>query len=313
MALTFVPSARIDNTFGNLRMDIRQLKYFIAVAEEGHIGRAAARLHLSQPALSRQIQLMEAAAGAELVTRTPRGVALTQVGEILLRDARQIVQLSQQSVERLQQASRGTIGRIDIGVFGTVCFDYVPRLLTNLHARYPAVTFAVHSVAPDQLLPSLRQHRVSAMFERMVIDEPDIASVVAARESLFLAVREEHPLARQDIINVASLRNEPMVVGRVTNRVRGTARICEEHGFPANIVAEADNLTMRIVMVASGIGSCIVPRAVVNLRIPGVVYRPLRGNSDLTMDVYCYYLHAERSPVLQVLLKAVSTPPHEHS
>src|SRR6202043_2814806 len=124
----------------------------IAVAEEGHIGRAAARLHLSQPALSRQIQLMEGEVGAELFTRTPRGVALTQVGEILLRDAREIVQLSQQSAERVQQASRGTIGRVDIGVFGTVCFDYMPRLLTYLHARYPAVTFAVHSVAPDQLL-----------------------------------------------------------------------------------------------------------------------------------------------------------------
>lgn len=290
-------------------MDIRQLKYFIAVAEEGHIGRASERLHLSQPALSRQIQLMERAMGAELFIRTPRGVALTQVGELLLRDAREIVQMSQQAVERVRQASRGTIGRIDIGVFGTACFDYVPRLLATLHANYPDVTFAVHSVVPDQLLPSLRQRRVLAMFERMVINEPDIASVVVAREPLFIAIREDHPLAKQDIVDVASLRHEPLIVGRASNRVHGTVQICQDHGFRPNIVGEADNLTMRIVTVASGIGSCIVPRAVVNLRIPGIVYRPLRGHTDLTMDVYCYYLHSERSPTLKVVLEAIAALP----
>lgn len=290
-------------------MDLRQLKYFVAVAEEGHIGRAAERLHLSQPALSRQIQLMERTMGAELVIRTPRGVALTQVGEILFRDARDILQLSQQTLERVRRASRGAIGHIDIGVFGTACFDYVPRLLANLRVRHPDVTFAVHSIGPDQLLTSLRQRHVLAMFERVVINEADIASVVATREPLYVAVREGHPLAKQEIVDVEALRDEPLIVGRASSRVHGTVQICQDHGFRPNIVGEADNLTMRIVAVASGVGSSIVPRAIVNLHIPGIVYRPLRGHTDLTMDVYCYFLHAERSPTLQVVLEAIATLP----
>src|SRR5881275_716601 len=104
-------------------MDVRQLRYFIAAAEEEHLGRAAERLHLTQPALTRQIQLLEAALGAEVFVRTPRGMILTTVGRTLLGDARNTVASMEQTVVRARRAGRGLLGRLDVGVHGSACFD----------------------------------------------------------------------------------------------------------------------------------------------------------------------------------------------
>ena len=186
-------------------MDVRQLKYFIAAAEEGHVGRAAERLHLSQPALTRQIQMMEATVGAELFVRTPRGMALTAIGEQLLTDARNVVQAMAQAVDRAERAGRGELGSIDIGVFGTACFDYVPRLLAHLRDQHPDVGFALHYMPPERLMATLREGRLLVMFDRLLMDEPNITSIVAANEPAVIALHEHHPLARQSSIEFASL------------------------------------------------------------------------------------------------------------
>ena len=283
-------------------MDIRQLKSFIAVAEEGHIGHAAERLYLSQPALTRQIQLMEEAVGAELFVRTPRGMALTQVGQTFLIDARNTVQMMEQSVDRARRAGRGALGSLDVGIFGTACFDYVPRLLSLLNQRHPEVEVELHYMAAEQLIAGLRQGRLLVVFDRRAVDEPDIASIVAVREPVFLALHEQHPLARQSSIDMASLQHELFIMPRVPD-----FKLFCDQDFQPKVVREVDNLTVGVVFVASGIGSCIVPRAVVNLRLPGVVYRPLRAKVPPTSNVYCYHLKIERSPLLGVVLEAVRT------
>lgn len=286
-------------------MDLRQLRYFIATAEESHLGRAADRLHLSQPALSRQIQLMEQQLCAPLFTRTPKGVVLTQIGEMLLTDARKVHQLFEQTVERTQRAARGELGALDIGAFGTALFDYVPRLLARHVREHPEVAVRLHHAPIEDLVVALRQAIVQVVFERRVLDEPDIVARVATREPAYLAVGERHPMAAQDSVELVALRGEPLINGREIGRTRGTVEFCREHGFEPTVVREVADMTAGIVLVASGIGSCIVPRSLLNLRLPGVVYRPLVTQSDASFELYCYHLREPPPPVLRVLLETM--------
>ena len=110
-------------------MDLRHLRYFIAVAEEQNIGRAATRLHISQPPLTRQIQQLEEELGVLLLNRTPRGVELTQAGELFLEEARNIRSIVEQATERTQRAGQGKLGRLDVAIFGTAILDAIPKLL----------------------------------------------------------------------------------------------------------------------------------------------------------------------------------------
>lgn len=286
-------------------MDVRQLRYFIATAEEGHLGRAATRLHLSQPALSRQIQLMEQHFGAPLFTRTPRGVVLTQVGETLLSDARTVSQLFEQTVSRTRRAGRGELGTLDVGAFSTALFDYVPTLLARYLRSYPDVTVRICHTPIEDLLIDLRQGRVQVVFERRVVDEPDIVSRVAVREPAFLAINDHHPLAAQDSVNIMALRGESMIVGCEAGRPRGSVEFCREHGFEPKVVREVPDMTVAVALVASGIGSCIVPKSLLNLRLPGVAYRPLSARSDTSFDLYCYHMRQDPAPPLKLLLQTM--------
>lgn len=288
-------------------MDLRQLRYFIATAEEGHLGRAALRLHLSQPALSRQIQLMEQHLGAPLFTRTPRGVVLTQMGEMLLADARNVHQLFDQAIERTQRAGRGELGTLDVGTFGTALLDYVPDLLARYARSHPEVTLSLHHAPIEQLVTALRQGRVQVVFERRVLDEPDIVSHVAVRERAYLALHAQHPLAAQDSVDIMALRGEPLIGGCEAGRPRGTVEFCREHGFEPTLVREVPDMTVGVALVASGVGGCIVPQSLLNLRLPGIAYLPLRARFDTCFDLYCYHLQQEPAPPLKLLLRTMET------
>ena len=293
-------------------MDVRQLRYFIATAEEGHLGRAADRLHLSQPALSRQIQLLEQQFGAPLFTRTPKGVVLTQIGEMLLADARKVHHLFDQTVERIQRAARGELGTLEVGAFGTALFEYVPKLLARHVRKHPDVTVRLHHAPMEDLVAALRQGSVQVVFERRVLDEPDIVARVATREPAYLAVSEHHALAARDNVELVTLRGEPLINGRDIGRTRGTVEFCREHGFEPTVVREVADMTLGVVLVASGIGSCIVPASLLNLQLPGVVYRPLVTRSDASFDLYCYHLREPAPPpVLKALLDTMEGEPGE--
>ena len=286
-------------------MDIRQLKYFIAAAEEGHLGRAAERLSLSQPALTRQIQVMEESVGAELFVRTPRGVMLTQVGQTLLTGARNVDHLLDQTLELVRRAGRGVVGKLDIGAVGTSHFDYVPRLLASLRHGHPEVGVTLLNAPTEQMVTALRQGRVLAMFDRRILYEPDLVSTVAMREPAVAALNEHHPLAQKPQIDIMELQNEPLFIARELGRQRGSIEFCREHGFEPRVVCETTDMTTGAVLVASGNGSAIFPHCLVNLRLPGIVYRPLVSRSDTSFELHCYYIKGERSPLLGLVLKAM--------
>lgn len=291
----------------------RKLAYFIAVAETGHIGRAAERLRISQPPLTRQIQALEADLGVELFHRTARGVTLTEAGEQLLADARNIRLLADQAAERAQRAGKGQIGRIDVGLYGSASFDIVPRMLAAFSRTHPEVKLVLHYAQAPQQVEALRQGRVQVVFERLVPDDADIATELVAREAVVLALPVDHPLAHEHVVPVARLRNEPMIVQRPLYSVLATVaeQICRAHGFEPRAIQDSSDVVMATIAAAINRAVCLVPASMSNVRIPGIVYRPIRSEVEAHMELHCFYLRQETSPLLDGFLTAIRK--HRHS
>ncbi len=288
-------------------MDIRQLKNFIAVAEERNIGRAALRVHLSQPPLTRQIHALENDLGVQLFTRTPRGVDLTQAGEALLKDARSICALADQAAERAQLAGKGQIGRLDIGVFGTAMFDVLPRLLSSFGQAHPQVKLVLHHDPTPAQVTALRQGRVLLVFERMLPNEPDIEIELVARERVLVALHESHRLATKKVITMKELRDEPMIMqaAPLSQLANVALDVCRANGFEPKVAQLASDVVTGAMMVSCGMGTMFVPESMRNLQLPNLVCRPLKGQANAFMDLHCYYMKSERSPLLAALLKTI--------
>lgn len=284
-------------------MDLRQLNYFIAVAEERHLGRAAARLCLSQPPLTRQIQALEEELGVQLFHRTPRGMSLTQAGETLLKDAVSIRSMVTAASERAHRAGRGQMGRIDVGVYGSSIFGVVPRVLARFSDEHPQVQLALNHTQAWEQVAALRQGRVLMVFERWLPDEPDVEIELLAREPVFLAVNDRHLLASCDTVDVGALRDETFIVGMAPTMAARTLTLCREHGFEPRFAPPASDIVMATLLAATGVGVTLVPASMANVRFPGIEYRPLQ--SPAFMDVNCYYLRHERSPLLAAMLETV--------
>lgn len=288
-------------------MDLRQLTYFAAVAEERNLGRAAARLCLSQPPLTRHIKSLEAELGVALFVRTPRGMLLTQAGEQLLQDAQHIFGMLGQAADRAQRAAAGLLGRLDVGVYGSAVFGVVPRVLAAFARAHPDVEVALHYAQTPAQVQALRQGRVLIVFERLLPNEPDIEVEPVAREALLVALPESHPLAARRSIDMKSLRDQTLIVGSSPVATARAIELCRAHGFEPQLAPSASDLVMATLRAAIGAGVVLVPESMASVRFPGIAYRPLKAGAQATMDVHCFYRRGERSPLLQAMLETVKT------
>lgn len=290
-------------------MDIRKLKYFIVVAEERHVGRAAARLNISQPPLTRQIKMLEEELGVELFVRTPRGVELTQAGQALLADARNIQSLVMQATDRTQRAGKGQVGRIDVGVLGSGILHIVPTILSAYTELHPDVKLVLHSTPRTQQVEALRQGRALIAFDRYLRVESDIVTECIAREPLMVALNTRNPLATQDYVGLEQLKDQYIIVGGAIGQDTAdiVINLCRSYGFEPRLAQEVEDMVTGTALVASGFGVSLVPSSLYNLQLPNLVFRPLRPEQQAYMEMHCYYLAAERSPLLHGLLDVVHT------
>ncbi|MBS0347041.1 MAG: LysR family transcriptional regulator [Proteobacteria bacterium] len=290
-------------------MDLRHLRYFVAVAEEENIGRAAARLHISQPPLTRQIQQLEEELGVTLFTRTPRGMELTQAGELFLEEARNIRALVEQATERAQRAGQGKLGRLDVGIFGSAILDAIPKLLLAFRNRYPDVKVVLHTMTKAEQIEALRQRRISVGFNRMLAPLADLAIKQVTTEGLLLAVRVDHPLAAQPTIRFAELQHHPMVLfptGARPSFIDKVIGLCADSGFQPQISQEVGDAATGVALVAGGFGVCLVPDSATTLQFPGVAYRPLSDTPpNFHVDLSCIYRKDDQSPILAAFLDTV--------
>ena len=288
-------------------MELRHLRYFVAVAEDRHFGRAAARLRMSQPPLSRQIQALEAELGFPLFDRTRRRVDLTSAGETLLGHARRIFEAVDLAIHETQRASRGESGRIVVAYPSTFAYSGLPELVRAFRGKFPSVELVLRELAPQLQLDALRDGLVDVGFVRAPVDEPGLTTELVRSEPLVAALPSGHPLATRKTIPLGLLAKDPFVL---FPRVRGPAyfdhllRLCHDAGFTPRIVQEAPQLDI-VSLVAAGLGVSILPASIRKFRRAGIVLRPLVGGPRTELLVV--WSSRSRSAVLREFLDVVRT------
>lgn len=183
-------------------MNLRQLNYFVAVAEELNFGRAASRLNISQPPVTRQIQLLEQDLGVELLIRTPRGVELTQAGALFLDEARNIIALLEQASDRVKRTSEGILGRLDVAIFGSAILKHIPSIILEFKRQYPKVKVTLQTLDKARQIEALRNRSIDVGFNRMLMPTEGIVIEEIAREKLCAAVLDTGPLSRRSQIDL---------------------------------------------------------------------------------------------------------------
>ncbi|AXV09009.1 Aromatic hydrocarbon utilization transcriptional regulator CatR (LysR family) [Euzebya pacifica] len=282
--------------------DTRQLECFVAVAEEGHIGRAAARLHLTQPPLTRRIKRLERDLDVELFVREPSGVRLTAPGEALLVEARRILALTDKAVTLTRRVSAGEEGHLLVGWFGSTVFAHVPQLLGGFARAHPGIDVVLERVPKAEQADALRDGLLHIGFGRLYAEEDGLVVRHLATEPLALAVPAGGPHDGDAPVGIDDLRGVPMVL---YPRARPSfadqiLRECEEAGFAPEVAHEAGDVVGALSYVALGSAVAIVPRSARNVALPGVVHRPLTGVAGVEFS--CLHPEAGRPPALEALL-----------
>lgn len=290
-------------------MEMRLLRSFVAVAETGNVGRAATRLHISQPPLTRQIQQLERELGVTLFVRGARGVELTAAGTMFLEEARNLLMLADQARERTQRAGRGEVGRFDVAIFGSAIFDHIPQILLAFRRQNPDVHLVLHSMNRGEQIEALRQRRIDLGFNRFMRDTPDIVSEVVLHEPLYVATNHHSPFSRMRTVPLKALKDEPLVL--FPNQPRPSfidvlIELCRREGFTANVAQEVGDPANAVALVASGFGTSLVPKSAINLRVPGVIYRPLECTPPQPLvDLSVLYRSGDDAPILKRFLRVV--------
>jgi LysR family transcriptional regulator, benzoate and cis,cis-muconate-responsive activator of ben and cat genes len=304
---TFFHALNSTSVWGHATVDLRQLRYFVAVAEERNFGRAAARLHVSQPPITRQIKLLEDELGTPVFNRMSWGVELTPAGEALLPRAQEIAALVGYATDLAQRVGAGNVGRLEVGIFGSGALSIVPAILKRYSRRYPEVEIGLFNAPQYSQIQALRQRRILITFDRYLPDDSDLIVEVVARERLFVAVHESNPLARKARVAFEELKGEPMMMARDARHADWLRMLCHDNGFEPTVSQRAGDVVSGLTFVAKGFGVEVVPESVRVLQLPGLTYRRLHSvaGPHAHLDLQCAYRRGDMSPLLSGVLEAV--------
>lgn len=281
-------------------MELRHLRYFRAVAEELHFGRAAEKLHIAQPPLSQQIQQLERELDVRLFTRSTRRVELTPAGEAYLKRAIAVLDAVDDAGAQARRIAAGVEGHLTIGCVGSATYSVLPRLVRALRDQLPHVEIGIRGemLAPAQI-DALLVGDIDIALLRPPVDHPALRSEVLRHDRLIAAVPAEHPLAQRDLLHVDDLRDQDLIAHAGQGRsVMGNllATICAAAGFAPRIRHEVSETSTLVTLVAAGLGVAVVPAPTAELDVAGVVYRPLEPGS-LGVDLVA--AHLADSPAIE--------------
>jgi DNA-binding transcriptional LysR family regulator len=285
-------------------MDMRHLRCFVAVAEELHFGRAAQRLHLSQPPVSLALKELEQELGVTLLERTSRRIALTRAGEDALGDARAVLAAADLLKRRAREAAKGLLGTLSLGFISLPAYSFLPQVLHRFTQDYQRVKIALQEGTSDQIL---RDVEGGALDVGLVFQTPDLAPALQARsvqkEPLVLALPESHPLAAARSVSLAKLANERFLgFERHLGPLMFDAIVatCMRHGFSPRFFPARQMHTI-VSLVSGGIGVALVPASVQALHREGVIYRPMRGEKTL-VETVAVWRRADDAPLVRAFL-----------
>ena len=265
-------------------MELRHLKYFLAVADELHFGRAARKLNIAQPPLSQQIKDLETELGLKLFDRSSKKkVLLTAAGSFFLQESRKILKNVKDASETARMINTGKAGRLTIGFVGSVLHTFLPEGLRLFRERYPDVELGLHDMNTAEQVAALRAKEIDVGFFYVENLDPAFSYKTLTAAHLMAVLHDKHPLAGRGSINIKLLAQEHFIANtRSTEPVVLDAFIslCHKAGFSPKIVQEAGQVQTVLGLVASGIGVCLLPDFIKNIRRPGVQYVPLSGPQE---------------------------------
>jgi DNA-binding transcriptional LysR family regulator len=286
--------------------EFSQLRCFVVVAEELHFGRAAARLHMTQPPLSRQVQLLEHQLGAQLLERTSRNVRLTAAGRSFLPEAREILRLAESASLAARRVSRGEAGSVTIGFTASSGYRFLPDLIVTCRQQLPDVNLTLKEMVTMEQVEALASGRIDLALLRPHAAIADFESRCVAREPLVVALPDKHPLARGRLPTLADFDHAPFLTySQIEARyfhdlVAGTfARA----GVHPDYIQHVSQIHSILALVRAGLGAALVPEAASSLRFEGVVLRRVQKIQPAhSVELFMAWKRDNNNPALATLL-----------
>jgi DNA-binding transcriptional LysR family regulator len=298
-------------------MELRHLRYFVAVAEQLHFGRAANRLHTSQSSLSQQIRNLETELKVDLLRRVKRHVELTPAGNRFLQEARGILAAAERAAGLARETAREESRKFVIGISPETDWAFLGKALRLFGEQAPSVEALFQNLTPEAQIEALRGGRIDIGFVGLPIDAEDIVSEVTGREKLVVAISEEHPMARQERIRLRDLSREAYTLWPrhlSPGRYDQLLSIFRRAGFGPPVTMEGGLPSTQTVlgMVAAGLTIALVDPAIKQRAMPGVVFRPIEDRGVFT-ESGVIYRRQDPSPLLSSFLHEVRLTPRRRA
>ena len=288
-----------------------QLGCFVALAEELHFGRAAERLHMTQPPLSRQIQLLEETVGVRLFDRSNRVVRLTRAGEVFCEEARDILRRSTEAVLLAQRAEKGDGGSMILGFIAAAGYELVPKIIARLHGPSSRLDVVLHEMSSADQLEALMARTIDAGLIRNPIRHAGIENICIARDPFILALPESDPLCDREHIGIGDLDGRDCIM---YSRTEGryfyemlSGRFHAERVSPRYVQYLTQDHTI-LALVSTGIGMALVPSTARRLTFQGVVFREIELGEGICAELHLAWRTENRHPVLDRILDLMPEP-----
>ncbi|MCW2695111.1 MAG: hypothetical protein JWR62_196 [Modestobacter sp.] len=287
-------------------MELRHLRYFVSVAEELHFRRAAEKLHIVQPALSKQISALEKELGVQLLERDRRHVTLTEAGAVFLEEALEVLAQADGAVSRARAVSRGEVGRLTIGFIQPALADLLPRTLLVYRQHYPDVKLTIGESTSRTTVERIASRSLHFAFTRLPVEpRPDLTTEVISEEPVLLAVPQGHRLTRQESVTVADLADEDLIL--IDRKVEPELHdyyvsACNTAGFSPRVAHEVNSTWVAIGLVAGGLGVGFAPSSARLAAQQNVAYLPIRGDIP-KLTIGAIYHSGPKPTVLENFLR----------
>jgi DNA-binding transcriptional LysR family regulator len=270
------------------QIELRHLRYFLAVAETLHFSKAAKRLGMAQPPLSQQIKRLEQLLGHALFERTTRGVKLTPAGQLLAKRTRSTMEKVDEDLAQVRRLGRGEEGSLTVGFSGSVMFTELPAAIQSYRRRYPNVELRLRELVTAEQIVALLNGQIDLAFLRDGDPTEGIRITTLLKEKFVAVLPEAHPLARRQMLSIKALAGEPFVM--FARRMGPlaydrTIACCERNGFRPNIVQDAPQWLTLVRLVAAGLGVSLAPACVARVTMPGAVYREVSAACRTSIDL----------------------------
>lgn len=296
-------------------MELRQLRYFVTVAEELHFGQAADRLQITQPALSKQIAKLEKEIGVLLLIRTKRTVQMTSAGRVFFDRAKKLLSQTEEAIQLTRRTACGEAGHLTIGFTETATHTVLPRLVQAFRSNYPNVELTMLGLSTEAQVAALNEGKIDLAFLHPPIDERGLSLHSILQVNFVAVFPQQHPLLQYEKVSPEAFANESFIIhprqeGPILHD--GFVQICHAAGFQPKIVKESISLQTRICLVAAGMGITFVPENLQFLVGSEVVCRPLT-NCPIHLKFAAAWRQNSANPTLWAFLKIMREQPLMHN